>query len=418
MKIKHHPLQFFVIIFLILSFCNSCQTKNGKKATSNETDSFYTIAFNEIVENKREVKLSEIASDVELVQLENIPEAMLANVEEIAFTKEFVFIMFWQHPVLQFSLDGKFIRDIGKKGKGPGEYNICLNMTVDEENESIYIHTTELNTIVFNFDGEYLKTYNYQALENFMSFWIWGRDSCLINYFEPFLGSEPFVFVEHNAKGDTIQTIPNYIFFNKDEQADPFQIAPYEERNFYYYFENKCHMKGLYNDTVYTYDENNKLIPKYFIDLGKYKLPVEFVYERKWKRPLPTNLYWTGVHETSNYVFLPYGYHYNLNKPELEKKEKGLVLYNKKTKEGAAVNETQQGGIIDDMMGGPDFRPNVTNGNTALMLVSALDMKLYLDSEQFKKQKVKLPEKKEKLTQLKKTLNENDNHFLVLAKLK
>ena len=404
-----------LVLAIILASGFSC-TQNATN-DKNISDAFYTIPFDEIVKNKREVKLSEFATKAKIIQFENIPEAMLGTVEDIVLTNDYIFVKFWQHPVLQFSHDGKFIRDIGKRGKGPGEYGTCMKMTVDEKNERVYIHTGELNVMVFNFNGNYVKTFNYNALENFLNFWMWGRDSCLISYFEPMRGTEPFVFIEHNAKGDTLQTIANYIFFSEDEQADPFRMAPLEDRNYFYYFENKCHLKGCYNDTVYTYD-NNKIVPKYFIDLGKHKLTPEFIYERKWKRSLPNDLYWTGVHETSDYVFLPYGYHYNLNKPEQEIKEKGLVIYNKETKEGVAAKETKQGGLIDDITGGPDFRPNTTNGNTAIMLVTALDMKLYLDSDAFKNKEVQLPEEKEKLIQLKKTLNENDNHFFVLTKLK
>ncbi len=132
---------------------------------------------------------------------------------------------------------------------------------------------------------------------------------------------------------------------------------------------------------------------------------------------MPDDLCWTGVHETSNYIFIPYGYHFDQNKPESKKEGKGCILYNKKTKEGVAVKETKQGGFVDDITGGHDFRPIVTNDNTAIMLVSALDMKQYLDSDKFKNQEVKFPAEKEKLNQLKKTLKVNDNHFLVIVKL-
>ncbi len=50
--------------------------------------------------------------------------------------------------------------------------------------------------------------------------------------------------------------------------------------------------------------------------------------------------------------------------------------------------------------------------------VTALDMKRYLDSEEFKNQQVKFPEQKEKLAQLNKTLKEDDKHFLMIARLK
>nr|WP_319512062.1 6-bladed beta-propeller [uncultured Draconibacterium sp.] len=416
MKIKHQPLQFFIVLLMVLVICNACQEKN-KAQNAEENSSFYTIPFDQIVKNKREVKLSEFASEAKIIQFENIPEAMLGEVEDIELTKDYIFVKFWQHPVLQFSHDGKYIRYIGQRGNGPGEYGTCMKLSIDEKNEKVYIHTGELNVKVFNFYGDYLKTYNYAALENFMNFWIWGRDSCLISYFEPMRGTEPFVFTEHDAKGDTLQTIANHIFW--DSKGEFGSISPFfGVQNFSYRFNGKSHLKGAYNDTVYTYNDSNKLVPKYNIDLGHYKLPDDLIYERKRTRPVPDNLIWTGVHESSDYIFIPYGYHYDIEKPELRNEKQGLVLYNKKTKEGLAIKETKQGGLIDDIYGGPDFRPITTNGNSAIMLITALDMKLYLESDAFKNKAVKFPEEKEKLIQLNKTLNENDNHFFVLVKLK
>ena len=47
-----------------------------------------------------------------------------------------------------------------------------------------------------------------------------------------------------------------------------------------------------------------------------------------------------------------------------------------------------------------------------------IDMKQYLDSEKFKNEEVKFHEKKSKLIQLNKALKEDDNHFVVMVKLK
>jgi hypothetical protein len=343
---------------------------------------------------------------------------MLGIFENIEITRDYIFIQCWDQPVLKFSRSGKLIGTIGNRGKGPGEYINCMKMSIDEQGERVFIQTMELSVMVFNFDGEHMKTIQFPALESMLNFWVWGRDSTLVSYFEPYLGNAPFVFTEHSEQGDTLQGISNYIFFDEDEKPDIPHFLPYKEQNYSYRFGNKLHLKGAYNDTVYTYNESNKFVPKFFIDLGKHKLPEDFIYERKWKRPLPADLIWTGVHETSDYIFLPYGYHFDQNKPEAEREEKGLVVYNKKTDEGVAVKETKQAGLTDDLAGGPDFRPTVTNDNTAVMLISALDMKQYLDSEEFKNREVKFPEEKEKLVQLNKKLKEEDNHFVVLAKLK
>ena len=74
--------------------------------------------------------------------------------------------------------------------------------------------------------------------------------------------------------------------------------------------------------------------------------------------------------------------------------------------------------LFRSITGGPEFKPLYTSDSTVFVSVSALDMKLYLDSDKFKKQTVKFPEEKEKLVQLNKTLKEDENPFLMIARLK
>lgn len=411
MKNLNFPFQLRLLLILILATNLSCNEKDKKEKS--KTNSFFTIPFAEIVKNKRIVKLSEFAKDVKLIQLENTPESLLGRIEEIHLTKDYFFINSGRSPILQFSRDGKYIRHIGTIGRGPEEYELCRTLSIDEKNEKIYIQTNATNKMmVYNFDGEYVKTIKYPAIERLNN--VWSRDSLLLSFAEPMEGNEPFVFIEHNEQGDTLQTVSNHIFWdNKNQYYNIYLIF----LKSFYRFENKLHMKGWYNDTVYSYDENNKIFPKFFIDLRNHKIPDDLIYERKWTRSLPDNLCWVSVYETSDYIFIPYGYHFDIVNMKPLKEEEGCILYNKKTKEGVAVEETKLGGFINDFFGGPEFKPTYTNDSIAIMTVSAIDMKQYLNSDKFKNQEVKFPEQKEKLNQLKKTFNENDNFFLVLVKL-
>ena len=81
-------------------------------------------------------------------------------------------------------------------------------------------------------------------------------------------------------------------------------------------------------------------------------------------------------------------------------------------------NLGEEYGFINDLNGGPNFKPRYSNDSLMFVDVTALDMKLYLDSDKFKNQSAKFPEQKEKLVQLNKTLKEDDNHFLMIARLK
>nr|WP_319512061.1 6-bladed beta-propeller [uncultured Draconibacterium sp.] len=423
MRNQNFSLYAHFIPICCLLVCFACQSKvktDPNKDTSVEqtieADAFYTIPFAEIIKNKRDVNLSEFASEVEIIQFENSPKALLGRVQNIQLTNDYIFVKHSGNKLItQFSRDGKYIRHIGTLGRGPKEYALCRLFSIDEKNQRIYIHTNWTRKIlVYNFDGEYIKTIKYQAVERLYN--VWSRDSLLVSFSDQHSGSDPFVFIEHNQQGDTLQTIAQHLFWDRDETSH--SMVSFWGQNSFYRLNNKLHMKSWYNDTVYTYDAANKLVPKYFIDLKNHKIPNDLVYERKSTRPMPEDARWIGVHETENFIFIPYGYHYNIQTREVMKEEEGCVLYDKKTKQGVAVKESQLGGFINDINGGPDFKPINTNDTLAVMAVSALDMKLFLDSDKFKSREVKFPEQKEILKQLKQTLKEDDNSFLVLVKLK
>ena len=420
--------QYFLYHLKLVGFCFlliffACQSKvktDKNKETSLEqaieADAFYTIPFAEIIKDKHEVNLSEFASEVEIIQFENTPKALLGRVQDIQLTNDYIFVEHTGNKLItQFSRDGKYIRHIGTLGRGPKEYALCRKFSLDEKNERIYIQTNWTRKIlVYYFDGEYIKTVKYPAVERLYN--VWSRDSLFISFSDQHTGSDPFLFVEHNEQGDTLQAISQHNFWNSDETSH--SMVSFWGQNSFYRLNNKLHMKSWYNDTVYTYDATNKLVPQYFIDLKNHKIPDDLVYERKSTRPMPEDARWIGVHETENFIFIPYGYHYNIQTREVLKEEEGCVLYNKKTKQGLAVKETKLGGFINDLNGGPDFKPTYTNDTLAVMAVSALDMKLFLDSDEFKNREVKFPEQKETLRQLNQTLKEDDNSFLVVVKLK
>ena len=63
--------------------------------------------------------------------------------------------------VVKFSREGKYIRDWGKKGKGPSEFNTPHSIAVDSKG-LVYVSDRENNRIqIFNPDGKFLKQWNH-----------------------------------------------------------------------------------------------------------------------------------------------------------------------------------------------------------------------------------------------------------------
>jgi hypothetical protein len=83
--IKNPNLTFYFKLWFvfILAFSFACNRKPQK--SNFDIDLFYTIPFADIIKNQRQIKLSEVATEVEIIHLENIPEAMLGIFENIEF---------------------------------------------------------------------------------------------------------------------------------------------------------------------------------------------------------------------------------------------------------------------------------------------------------------------------------------------
>jgi len=412
-----------IICFVLFVAFVGCQSKSPKVSelkepeTQVETNPFFTINFAEIIKHKREVPISEIAESVEFVPFENTGKSLLGNVFDVQLTPEYIFLKHSGSRLLtQFSRNGKFIRHIGTEGRGPKEYGLMRKFSIDEKNRLIYIHTNWTRKIlVYNFDGEYVKTLKFENIGR--GYFTWSRDSFLVSFSEPNIGNEPYIFIETNFNGDTLQTTNNHIFWDEKEKSN-FMVS-YWGRNEFYRAGNKLHMKGWYNDTVYSYNDENKIVPKFFIDLKEHKIPDDQVFERQSTKPMPDECYWVGVNESSDYIFIRYGLQYNKKDKNLHERADGCVIYNKESKEGIALKENDGAcGFINDLNAGPYFKPGYSNDSLIFVEVSALDMKLYLDSDKFKNKTVKFPEQKEKLVQLNKTLKEDENPFLMIAKLK
>ena len=147
MKAKNF-LHFIALIFILASFL-SCNRKSSDKESNsietvgqNESATFFTINFAEIIKHKTEVPLSEIAGNVEIIQFENTRESLLGNILDVQLSKDYIFVKHSGSRLLtQFNRDGKFIRHIGSEGRGPKEYALMRDFSLDRKNKLIYIHT-------------------------------------------------------------------------------------------------------------------------------------------------------------------------------------------------------------------------------------------------------------------------------------
>ena len=134
-----------LILFLLLSCVQSAE---------NERE----IPFANGIENVQEINVSDIALDVRYIALETNSDCLLGkDLYDISFSEKYLFVRD-DSDLYQFTLEGKFIRKIGKKGQGPKEFLMISSVKYDNQKEEIYMNDLLSGKIkVYSFDGDFMR---------------------------------------------------------------------------------------------------------------------------------------------------------------------------------------------------------------------------------------------------------------------
>ena len=141
------------VLLVLLTFSGSCTSKNNKSV-------FFTIDVNSAKEQS--ISLSKITEKIEAIELEMTENSLIAarSIRRVLYTGEHI-IVCEISKVMLFDNSGKFIRQIGSRGQGPGEFTSIFDITADIINNHIYIITASDNRIIcYDFAGKFIKENN------------------------------------------------------------------------------------------------------------------------------------------------------------------------------------------------------------------------------------------------------------------
>ncbi len=205
-----------------------------------------------------------------------------------------------------------------------------------------------------------------------------------ISFSEPITGSEKFTFWERGPKGEFRNFIKNYITW--DESESTYCNRDYD-RTVFYRLNGQLHLKGWYNDTVYVYTNMNTVVPKYFIDFGKFKLPEELIIERNPKKFSDKHL-WYSAQESNRFVFV----RYSSFLPTDTLNSKGeYIYYDKITQESVALKSTDKVyGFKNDIDSGSTFIPQFITDSMAYHIYHTADKTISEDKKAAKQEKTLL----------------------------
>ena len=317
--------------------------------------------------------------------------------------------------ILQFSSNGKFIRQINKVGQGPGEIHVRCS-TIDEDKQLIYTYNHYTHDIyVFNTDGKYIRTIknplkNDATITNEISIMSLHNGNLLFPLTNNH-GLCPYKYVVLNTNGEIIHKEFNYIKFSTkkrvlmisipDNNSSPFMIDGLS-----------CLLKKQFNDTIFVINPDFSCTPKYVIKLEK-------LYTLEDRQKLASsefdiseisdknNLYGVTQNETYFYFFhnkVDYSNHF-------------FSRYNKQTKQ---LLDNVNYEIVNDWDGGMDIKFEYKHQNPSVMCVPLWPFEMHekLTNSHFSNSQARYPEQKEALKKLLKNLKEDDNPVLMMILLK
>jgi hypothetical protein len=401
------------LIFFVFLILYSFETQKENVIRTN-SDKFFKISYETLLKKKETINLSQIATNVEYIRLETKDECLLwGGVKRYFFTDNFIFISNKDH-ILKFSRDGKFINKIGAPGRGPGEIDLIVTMTILPDKKLIIVQTNVGRKLLyFTFDGAFVKTVAFSTYVPYIKVL---RDGKYLTHDNGSSGKNKFTFGLVNEKMDTLSVIKNSNHWTYTQNVRigigyP-QFEPYYEsggRNFF---------KTLYNDTVFTVS-SDKIIPSYYIDMGKYRLPNELRPERLGPDNIQKfndkglNYYFANVFQASDKLFLTtYSYgeksQYNfLFRPE---SQTSSFLVNKK---GVST------GFVNDWDGGIDFWPTgCINDKQAYLPINVISIQKDLDRLKSNTESIKYRDKNQQLIKMITESDPFNNPILMIVTFK
>lgn len=215
--------------------------------------------------------LSELVESFHIVKLDTAREALIKG-GVVVISDNYIGIKPWERqPFKLFDKNGKYLRNIGAVGKGPGEYLVLGCSQIDEVNDRIYLLPWQTGHLLrYDLEGKMLPPVKLAC-----DFMPKGRFSVengrLTVVTLPFEGSVKYFAFQQDLDTTVYSKIP----------AEPYAI-PFDYSNEIFYGHN-TDATDLYlfqffapaQDSLYHYDASqNRLIPRLTADFGNAKIPM------------------------------------------------------------------------------------------------------------------------------------------------
>lgn len=147
--------KLWLSLFLALQIFTSC------RQAASESQGMWVADVRTALAKETPISMKEDVTGIEYIPLETNDSCLVSNIMTLVMNDEFIFLQNGRpEKILQYTRQGKFIREIGKVGEGPGEYApyTVEEISLDDGKREIYAHRRTLPAMVFSYEGRFLRT--------------------------------------------------------------------------------------------------------------------------------------------------------------------------------------------------------------------------------------------------------------------
>ena len=382
-------LLMFLMFFSLLAQENKSLSKSKVAAT--KKGDLIVCDISKLSETVR-IPLSEFTEELQIIKLDDADEALIKETSVTISENYFLVKGNREIPYKLFERKtGKFLNNIGAFGQGPGEYQNVYNQQLDEVNNRIYLLPWNArNIIVYDLKGNLLDPIPLCNSVPKGNFKVDTKGGTLIVSALPFTGIKSVVW-QQTMKGELLKSVaPGHLSVKPDFSNE---MSAYKEGSNYSFniftFQPR-------RDSIYHYDLNqNKLIPVFTLDFKSQEMPIHFYTE------------------ISGYFMGGFAEEKKLNENTSTTQNHRFYAVEKKSLKGSFFV------LENDFLGGIEVEWPI-NALYGEYYVRNVDPGVLKDElEKILKENNKMaPEIKAKVTKLKDSITDNDNNYILYARIK
>lgn len=307
-------IQLLIVFMMMLAACEKP-----------EVSGLLTLEVPKYVE--KGLALSDISESVIKISLENHEDALITSIKEVVTIDSHFVVITYDSRILIFDKDGTFVKALGNKGDGPGEYRFVSAFAKDEDSRKFYVISSK-KILVYSFDFQLVDEFTLDYYISNLS--VQNNNIYVVSYAYEIPEDEGYATEASlyilDKTFTSLDTVPLRRIVRKDRQASRLGYEKFistDGTDTYIYAPVATNEEFL-RDTIFQLAANKK------IPFAKLRFAEPHIDEKGIKK------YWiANIFSTANYL----GSHYFTNGNDIH-----FFLYNRNTLKGFNF----KGGPLDD----------------------------------------------------------------------